>query len=64
MTKKSPVARPGLILIVAGSTRLELAASCVTGRRYNQLNYDPAYSAASENAAKKSFYILGGVGCQ
>ena len=26
---------------VAGSTRLELAASGVTGRRYNQLNYDP-----------------------
>ena len=25
----------------AGSTRLELAASCVTGRRSNQLNYDP-----------------------
>ena len=27
---------------MAGSTRLELAASGVTGRRYNQLNYDPA----------------------
>ena len=26
---------------MAGSTRLELAASCVTGRRSNQLNYDP-----------------------
>src|SRR5437763_12273896 len=24
-----------------GSTRLELATSCVTGRRSNQLNYDP-----------------------
>ena len=26
---------------MAGSTRLELATSCVTGRRSNQLNYDP-----------------------
>ncbi len=27
--------------IVAGVTRLELAASCVTGKRSNQLNYTP-----------------------
>ena len=27
---------------MAGSTRLELATSGVTGRRSNQLNYDPA----------------------
>ena len=27
---------------VAGPTRLELATSCVTGMRSNQLNYDPA----------------------
>ncbi len=27
---------------LAGSTRLELATSGVTGRRSNQLNYDPA----------------------
>ena len=26
---------------MAGSTRLELATSGVTGRRSNQLNYDP-----------------------
>ena len=26
---------------MAGPTRLELATSCVTGRRSNQLNYDP-----------------------
>ena len=26
---------------MAGATRLELAASGVTGRRSNQLNYDP-----------------------
>ncbi len=25
----------------AGPTRLELATSCVTGRRSNQLNYNP-----------------------
>ena len=28
---------------LAGSTGLEPAASGVTGRRSNQLNYDPAY---------------------
>ena len=28
---------------MAGSTRLELATSGVTGRRSNQLNYDPAW---------------------
>lgn len=30
-------------LILAGSTGLEPAASGVTGRRYNRLNYDPPY---------------------
>ena len=29
-------------MYMAGSTRLELATSGVTGRRSNQLNYDPA----------------------
>jgi hypothetical protein len=29
--------------LVAGPTRLELATSGVTGRRSNQLNYDPAW---------------------
>ncbi len=29
--------------MVAGVTRLELAASCVTGKRSNQLNYTPEY---------------------
>ncbi len=27
---------------MAGRTGLEPAASCVTGRRYNQLNYRPS----------------------
>ena len=39
------VTRPGagkLLKNMAGSTRLELATSGVTGRRSNQLNYDPA----------------------
>ena len=31
---------------MAGSTRLELATSGVTGRRSNQLNYDPAQGLA------------------
>jgi hypothetical protein len=29
---------------MAGSTGLEPAASGVTGRRYNHLNYDPRYN--------------------
>ena len=29
---------------MAGATGLEPAASCVTGRRSNQLNYAPAYN--------------------
>lgn len=28
-------------ILMAGETRLELAAFCVTGRCYNQLNYSP-----------------------
>ena len=38
---------------MAGPTRLELAASCVTGMRSNQLNYDPAH-----------FFYLGGRGLE
>ncbi len=33
---------PDPCFLVAGPTRLELAPSDVTGRRYNQLNYGPA----------------------
>src|SRR6266436_2216347 len=32
---------------LAGATGLEPAASCVTGRRSNQLNYAPAYYVVS-----------------
>jgi hypothetical protein len=39
--KEGPVFRSFFFSKLAGSTRLELAASGVTGRRYNQLNYDP-----------------------
>ena len=40
---------------MAGPTRLELATSCVTGRRSSQLNYDPARSwdAGDESPAKQ-----------
>ena len=38
----------------AGPTRLELATSCVTGRRSNQLNYDPKCTL---NFLKKGFQI-------
>ena len=33
---------------MAGSTGLEPATSCVTGRRSNQLNYDPTKGVKSE----------------
>jgi hypothetical protein len=33
---------------VAGPTRLELATSGVTGRRSNQLNYDPTFIKGAE----------------
>ncbi len=39
---------------VAGPTRLELATSGVTGRRSNQLNYDPAWlEAPNDNASNQ-----------
>ena len=40
---------------MAGPTRLELATSGVTGRRSNQLNYDPVngYWKAEEGRRKK-----------
>ena len=38
---------------MAGLTGLEPATSCVTGRRSNQLNYNPA--AAAPGAAKARF---------
>jgi hypothetical protein len=40
------------LLGVAGPTRLELATSGVTGRRSNQLNYDPAFTLCSLDAAE------------
>lgn len=33
--------KPTFVGFIAGETRLELATSCVTGRRSNQLNYSP-----------------------
>ena len=39
--KKSPELNPGFLFNQTGPTRLELATSGVTGRRSNQLNYDP-----------------------
>ena len=40
--QKKPAHDGWLFLKMAGPTRLELATSGVTGRRSNQLNYDPA----------------------
>jgi hypothetical protein len=52
--KKSPLSSdangvPTREYLVAGSTGLEPATSGVTGRRSNQLNYDPARSCESES---------------
>jgi hypothetical protein len=38
---EKPGISPGQLLNLAGPTGLEPATSCVTGRRSNQLNYDP-----------------------
>ena len=35
--------KSALATMLAGATGLEPAASCVTGRRSNQLNYAPAF---------------------
>ena len=50
MDSPGRVTRPGARKILkgmAGPTRLELATSGVTGRRSNQLNYDPASGLAT-----------------
>jgi hypothetical protein len=46
-------ANDNLLFLMAGPTRLELATSGVTGRRSNQLNYDPDESKR---------YVVGGTG--
>ena len=46
--KKEGLGRmPNPLISLAGTTRLELATSGVTGRRSNQLNYDPAKCSLS-----------------
>jgi hypothetical protein len=44
-------------LYLAGSTGLEPAASGVTGRRYNRLNYDPAKKFPSKTT-RTFFYLM------
>ena len=43
---------------MAGTTRLELATSAVTGQRSNQLNYVPAFA----ECAAKRIYTFDGLG--
>ncbi len=43
---------PDSLISLAGPTRLELATSGVTGRRSNQLSYDPRV------------YVVGGTGLE
>ncbi len=52
-----PPSRWMAALIQAGSTGLEPAASGVTGRRYNQLNYDPMRSPCSTDPCEASLAI-------
>jgi hypothetical protein len=42
-TKSAEYAARNSLKDLAGPTRLELATSCVTGRRSNRLNYGPAF---------------------
>jgi hypothetical protein len=52
---------------LAGPTRLELATSGVTGRRSNQLNYDPAVVAGAEAPAyisRPPEEVVGGTGLE
>ena len=44
---KKPVSKETGSIFMAGTTRLELATSGVTGRRSNQLNYAPDSMRAS-----------------
>ena len=58
---------PAKIRVMAGPTRLELATSGVTGRRSNQLNYDPAKSPdQSDQSLQSSLFpyenLVGGTG--
>ncbi len=46
----------GLIFsLMAGTTRLELATSCVTGKRSNQLSYAPAFLSLVKYNMLKNF---------
>src|SRR6185295_14291128 len=47
----------------AGPTRLELATSCVTGRRSNQLNYDPDTSGVFYQRRPPTSMAAWMVGC-
>jgi hypothetical protein len=46
-----------LKLKMAGETGLEPAAFCVTGRRYNQLNYSPNNRMSKNDHVKNSGYF-------
>ena len=50
--KKRETGKPISLFLSAGSTGLEPAASGLTGRRYNQLNYDPDYLAWRQIAVR------------
>ena len=44
-----------VLLLMAGTTRLELATSCVTGKRSNQLSYAPAFLSLVHYNTLKNF---------
>ena len=46
------------LLKLAGPTRLELATSCVTGMRSNQLNYDPIEFDLMSNKLLMSLFVI------
>jgi hypothetical protein len=43
--------------LLAGSTGLEPAASGVTGRRYNRLNYDPDFETFEKCLLWPNFFV-------
>ncbi len=59
--KKARLSKTGFLM--AGVTRLELATSCVTGRRSNQLSYTPTVTTwylihNKKNKCKNFFYFF------
>ena len=58
--KKAPEGIRGFFDLLAGTTRLELATSYVTGRRSNQLSYVPQLEIISKSGKLGIYTIFRG----